>query len=180
MHTKFSLHFRFSSNSDLKTKSNNSLIFQAEATEKPVEESTQLDQEATAKQVDNKESEMKVEGPSVRVIGVETRAQAEGGGEWQLSPSATLGLSHSRPTTPIPPEPEPHNIFLKGSLPSQSQLLVEDAATELLKSTPQDPARSVILSGKMTLSLISVDAVPNPDTLPTSDTDPLHEAVSFP
>lgn len=139
--------------------------------EKPAEESKELIDEEP-KQVDKSE----IDGPSVRVIGVETRAQAEGGGQWQLPASATLGMSHSRPTTPIPPEPEPHNIFLKGNLPSQSQLLVEDAATELLKNKTQ----SVILSGKMTLSLISVDAhppVPNPETLPTSDTDP--EAVSF-
>lgn len=115
------------------------------------------------------------EGPRVCVMGVETRARAEGGGAWRPPPSPTFGLSHSRPATPLsplPPDPEPHHIFLEGSFPSRSQLLVEDAATELLDAT--DPA--VILSGKMTLSLISMDVsgplrthpVPNPDIDPDS------------
>lgn len=142
---------------------------------KPEEESTEPSAESVVesqKQVRKEVEEEPEEVPRVCVVGVETRARAEGGVEWRPPPSPTLGLPHSRPTTPLPPEPEPHNIFLEGSLPSHSQLLVEDAATELLDPTATDPA--VILSGKMTLSLISINEdlkrlkqpVPNPGQKP--------------
>lgn len=47
-------------------------------------------------------------------------------------------------------------IFLEGALPAQSQLLVSESAIEPQLSVGEDPA--VILSGKMTLSVISVDS----------------------
>ncbi|CAG9838318.1 unnamed protein product [Diabrotica balteata] len=51
-------------------------------------------------------------------------------------------------------------IFLEGSLPPQSHLLVTDSATEAQKvDAEEDPA--VVLAGKMTLSVISLDSSEN-------------------
>lgn len=101
--------------------------------------------------------------PKVKVIGVETVAECEGGLKWSRPATPNLGVGgHSRSTTPIPParSPEPQNIFLEGSLPLQSQLIVTESETQALTvQTEDDPEPPVILSGKMTLSLISLDSV---------------------
>lgn len=50
-------------------------------------------------------------------------------------------------------------IYLEGALPAQSKLLVTDSATEAhseFTGTTSDPA--VVLAGKMTLSVISLDS----------------------
>ncbi|KAJ8925943.1 hypothetical protein NQ315_009795 [Exocentrus adspersus] len=97
------------------------------------------------------------EQASVQVLGMEMTASCEGGQKW------------SRPGTPVcpspsPPPPEPveppQEIFLEGALPAQSHLLVADSATEAEKiSSEEDPA--VVLAGKMTLSVISLDSSDN-------------------
>lgn len=54
----------------------------------------------------------------------------------------------------------PHEIFLEGTLPHKSQILVSDAEERLLEeeySENEGDAPAVILSSKMTLSLISLD-----------------------
>lgn len=53
-----------------------------------------------------------------------------------------------------PPKP----IYLEGALPSQCELLVTDSETQAEKSEDDDDA-PVVLSGKMTLSLISLDQI---------------------
>lgn len=54
-----------------------------------------------------------------------------------------------------PPTP----IYLEGALPLQCELLVTDSETQAEKSEDDDDA-PVVLSGKMTLSLISLDQIP--------------------
>lgn len=54
-----------------------------------------------------------------------------------------------------PPTP----IYLEGALPPQCELLVTDSETQAEKSEDDDDA-PVVLSGKMTLSLISLDQIP--------------------
>lgn len=46
-------------------------------------------------------------------------------------------------------------IYLEGALPAQSQLLVSESATEAQEGEKNDPA--VVLAGKVTLSVISMD-----------------------
>lgn len=53
-----------------------------------------------------------------------------------------------------PPKP----IYLEGALPPQCELLVTDSETQAEKSEDDDDA-PVVLSGKMTLSLISLDQI---------------------
>ncbi|PNF40076.1 hypothetical protein B7P43_G11521 [Cryptotermes secundus] len=102
--------------------------------------------------------------PKVQVLGMEMTASCEGGQRWSRPGTPILAVtSHSRSGTPIPPPtPEPQSIYLEGALPSQSQLLVSESETQAVAVDPEDLASDtdapVILSGKMTLSLISLDA----------------------
>lgn len=96
---------------------------------------------------------VKPQEPSVKVVGMEMTASCEGGKKW------------SRPDSPVIPSPPPtipeevvppHEIFLEGSLPAQSQILVADSATETQQFSEDDPA--VVLASKVTLSVISLDS----------------------
>lgn len=62
------------------------------------------------------------------------------------------------PRRPIKKHLFTQEIYLEGSLPAQSKILVSDAAIEpqTSKSEGNDPA--VVLAGKVTLSVISSDA----------------------
>ncbi|XP_055310486.1 uncharacterized protein LOC129573666 isoform X2 [Sitodiplosis mosellana] len=69
-------------------------------------------------------------------------------------------------STESEPESEPQSIFLEGALPHESQILVSDSQTtpegvynEEVNGNSDEPA--VILSSKMTLSLINLDPVSN-------------------
>lgn len=46
---------------------------------------------------------------------------------------------------------------MEGALPPQSQLLVTDSATEEQKNSTEDET-PIVLAGKMTLSVISLDS----------------------
>ncbi|XP_025072973.1 uncharacterized protein LOC105422488 isoform X2 [Pogonomyrmex barbatus] len=95
------------------------------------------------------------QSPTVKVMGMEMTASCES------------GQKCSRPTTPIIPIPSnverektpPKPIYLEGALPPQCELLVTDSETQAEKSEDDDDA-PVVLSGKMTLSLISLDQIP--------------------
>ncbi|XP_072751345.1 uncharacterized protein Ric-3 isoform X5 [Anoplolepis gracilipes] len=95
------------------------------------------------------------QSPTVKVMGMEMTASCES------------GQKCSRPTTPIIPvssnvereKTPPKPIYLEGSLPPQCELLVTDSETQAEKSEDDDDA-PVVLSGKMTLSLISLDQIP--------------------
>ncbi|XP_055687876.1 resistance to inhibitors of cholinesterase protein 3 isoform X11 [Lutzomyia longipalpis] len=73
-------------------------------------------------------------------------------------------LSSERATVKSPPSedaeesPEPQSIFLQGALPHESQILVADSAvTEENIETDDEENGAIVLSSKMTLSLISLD-----------------------
>lgn len=55
-----------------------------------------------------------------------------------------------------PPKP----IYLEGALPPQCELLVTDSETQAENSSQENTNDAVVLSGKMTLSLISLDQIP--------------------
>ncbi|XP_026279446.1 uncharacterized protein LOC113207204 isoform X6 [Frankliniella occidentalis] len=131
-----------------------------------------------------KEGEGEQEGTSVKVVNMETTASCEGGKPWTGSRPSTPTMPRSRPpsrpptplereaaTIPLPQDAQ--EIYLEGALPSQAQLLVAESETEAHKAAPgemelensNDPP--VILSGKMTLSLI-------PDPLAHGSDDESH------
>ncbi|XP_072391674.1 uncharacterized protein RIC-3 isoform X3 [Diabrotica undecimpunctata] len=92
---------------------------------------------------------------SVQVLGMETTASRENGQKWTRSGSPSVSAAH-----PHFSDTPPQEIFLEGSLPPQSHLLVTDSATEAQKvDAEEDPA--VVLAGKMTLSVISLDSSEN-------------------
>ncbi|XP_018396795.1 PREDICTED: uncharacterized protein LOC108775022 isoform X2 [Cyphomyrmex costatus] len=110
------------------------------------------DQESHSKE--DEELDVAEQPPTVKVMGMEMTASCES------------GQKCSRPTTPIIPAPSiierektpPTPIYLEGALPSQCELLVTDSETQAEKSEDDDDA--IVLSGKMTLSLISLDQIP--------------------
>lgn len=61
-----------------------------------------------------------------------------------------LSDNDCRPPTPI---------YLEGALPSQCELLVAESRTQELPELETEEA-PVVVSGKMTLSLISLDQIP--------------------
>lgn len=92
---------------------------------------------------------------SVQVLGLETSASRENGQKWTSSTSPIFPVAHPHPRD-IPPQ----EIFLEGCLPPQSHLIVTDSATETQKlGAEEDPA--IVLAGKMTLSVISIDSSEN-------------------
>ncbi|XP_046751310.1 uncharacterized protein LOC124414410 isoform X2 [Diprion similis] len=93
--------------------------------------------------------------PTVKVVGMEMTASCKDGQKW------------SRPSTPVVPAVQSHSeqdkippkpIYLEGALPSQCELLVTDSETQAEESNV-DVQAPIVLSGKMTLSLISLDQI---------------------
>nr|ARU12126.1 resistance to inhibitors of cholinesterase 3 variant 3 [Locusta migratoria manilensis] len=116
---------------------------------------------------DNQSQHLQQQGQVV-VVGMDVTASCEGGGRWSRPvtpvPPQDFGVlpttvSRSRSATPGPIETETRSIMLEGHLPSHSQLLVSDSETHAEPtgapgSAGADPP--VVLSGKVTLSLISL------------------------
>ncbi|XP_066143830.1 uro-adherence factor A-like isoform X6 [Euwallacea fornicatus] len=88
---------------------------------------------------------------SVTVLGMVTTASAESGKKWSRPDSPVLPHMQQTPKEPSPP---PQQIFLDTPLPPQSQILV--AELEAQKDSEDDCP--VVLAGKMTLSVISLDS----------------------
>ncbi|XP_024945217.1 uncharacterized protein LOC107272140 isoform X5 [Cephus cinctus] len=92
--------------------------------------------------------------PTVKIMGMEMTASCEGGQRCSR-PSTPVIPSHSHvEREKTPPKP----IYLEGALPSQCELLVTDSETQEEKAE-EDAEAPVVLSGKMTLSLISLDQI---------------------
>ncbi|XP_023287486.1 uncharacterized protein LOC111673866 isoform X2 [Orussus abietinus] len=113
-----------------------------------------VDKELSSKE-DTELEEIEESSPTVKVVGMEMTAACEG------------GQRGSRPTTPLTPvshshvereKTPPRPIYLEGALPPQCELLVTDSETQAEKPE-EDVEAPVVLSGKMTLSLISLDQI---------------------
>ncbi|CAD6235421.1 GSCOCG00007891001-RA-CDS [Cotesia congregata] len=94
--------------------------------------------------------------PTVKVMGMEMTTNCEGG--QKISRPSTPIISHSPnhfEREKSPPKP----IYLEGALPSQCELLVTDSKTQA-ENFEENNEVPVVLSGKMTLSLISLDQIP--------------------
>ncbi|XP_031773192.1 uncharacterized protein LOC100863144 isoform X5 [Apis florea] len=101
---------------------------------------------STADKVENIEH-----SPTIKVMGMEMTASCENKGSRPTTPIIPISPSHiEREKTP------PKPIYLEGALPPQCELLVTDSETQAQK-TEEDIEAPVVLSGKMTLSLISLD-----------------------
>ncbi|XP_043506667.1 ABC transporter F family member 4-like isoform X3 [Frieseomelitta varia] len=106
----------------------------------------QAEHSTTDEEVENVEH-----SPTVKVMGMEMTASCEGKGSRPTTPIIPILQSHiEREKTP------PKPIYLEGALPPQCELLVTDSETQAQKAE-EDVEAPVVLSGKMTLSLISLD-----------------------
>lgn len=119
---------------------------------------------------DSAEEPPEHEQPSVKILGMEMTASCEGGQKWERCESPVIPKLHA----PQEPIETPQEIFLGGTLPAQSQILVADSTVEeetnSLSSSADPP---VILASKMTLSVISLDAQENEG--PNEDEAKMHD-----
>ncbi|XP_020713445.1 uncharacterized protein LOC101454669 isoform X8 [Ceratitis capitata] len=102
---------------------------------------------------------------SVAVLGMEVTASCEGGQKWTGRPPTPVFFSHHEHSNHKDEDdkPEPQSIYLEGALAHDSQILVADSETKTeevydkeFNGSLEEPA--VVLSSKMTLSLINLDA----------------------
>ncbi|XP_011196656.2 uncharacterized protein Ric-3_1 isoform X6 [Zeugodacus cucurbitae] len=130
-------------------------------------------QSPISKTVDNRaeqkniQQRLKREGSadrSVAVLGMEVTASCEGGQKWTgRPPTPVFFLHHEHSNDKDDTQgPEPQSIYLEGALAHESQILVTDSEIKTeevydreLNGSPEEPA--VVLSSKMTLSLINLD-----------------------
>uniref|UniRef100_A0A182NLX1 Resistance to inhibitors of cholinesterase protein 3 N-terminal domain-containing protein n=1 Tax=Anopheles dirus TaxID=7168 RepID=A0A182NLX1_9DIPT len=111
-----------------------------------------------------KKRDTSTERGTVKVMAMEVTAQRENGKRLSRPSTPLLPLG-GHPDTAIAPaeEQETRSIVLDGRLPHDSKILVSDAATAVEKMEPENSEEEddapVILSGKMTLSLINMDYI---------------------
>ncbi|XP_030388417.1 uncharacterized protein LOC115634690 isoform X2 [Scaptodrosophila lebanonensis] len=98
----------------------------------------------------------------VTVLGMEVTASCEGGQRWSGRPPTPVLRAPNEHSKLEEQLPEPHSIYLEGALGHEAQILVTDSQTKReevydveLNGSPEEPA--VVLSSKMTLSLINLD-----------------------
>ncbi|XP_016947478.1 uncharacterized protein LOC108022832 isoform X8 [Drosophila biarmipes] len=97
------------------------------------------------------------------VLGMELTASCEGGHKWTGRPPTPVFRAPSEHSKLEENLPEPQSIYLEGALAHESQILVADSQTKReevydseLNGSAEEPA--IILSSRMTLSLINLDA----------------------
>ncbi|XP_050096264.1 titin isoform X2 [Anopheles aquasalis] len=103
---------------------------------------------------------------TVKVMAMEVTAQRENGKRLSRPMTPLLPMGHAETTTAGTAGTEEHetrSILLDGRLPHDSKILVADAETAVEKLEPENSEEEedapVILSGKMTLSLINMDFI---------------------
>uniref|UniRef100_A0A182NZQ6 Uncharacterized protein n=1 Tax=Anopheles epiroticus TaxID=199890 RepID=A0A182NZQ6_9DIPT len=112
-----------------------------------------------------KKRDTSTERGTVKVMAMEVTAQRENGKRLSRPTTPLLPMSgHSDGATIAPTEEhETRSIVLDGRLPHDSKILVSDAETAVEKLEPENSEEEddapVILSGKMTLSLINMDFI---------------------
>ncbi|XP_032571049.1 uncharacterized protein LOC6615287 isoform X7 [Drosophila sechellia] len=97
------------------------------------------------------------------VLGMELTASCEGGHKWTGRPPTPVFRAPSEHSKLEDNFPEPQSIYLEGALAHESQILVADSQIKReevydseLNGSAEEPA--IILSSRMTLSLINLDA----------------------
>ncbi|EAA09365.5 AGAP005057-PA [Anopheles gambiae str. PEST] len=111
-----------------------------------------------------KKRDTSTERGTVKVMAMEVTAQRENGKRLSRPSTPLLPMSgHSDTANPPTEEQETRSIVLDGRLPHDSKILVSDAETAVEKMEPENSEEEddapVILSGKMTLSLINMDFI---------------------
>uniref|UniRef100_A0A182LT45 Uncharacterized protein n=1 Tax=Anopheles culicifacies TaxID=139723 RepID=A0A182LT45_9DIPT len=145
---------------------------------KPVEENT-VENESSEKETSGGESssanstpekkskkrDTSTERGTVKVMAMEVTAQRENGKRLSRpsTPLLPMGGHSDAAHAPAEEQAETRSIVLDGRLPHDSKILVSDAETAVEKletdNSEEEDDAPVILSGKMTLSLINMDFI---------------------
>ncbi|XP_050352604.1 uncharacterized protein LOC126774962 isoform X4 [Nymphalis io] len=105
----------------------------------------------------NAETKDNTENQSVKVVGMEVTAHPADGGAWRENPPRAA------------PQPAPHkadvvkSIFLETEIPQQSRVLVSEFAEDRTNKPKPSKHAPLVVSGKMTLSLIQDAPRDTPD-----------------
>uniref|UniRef100_A0A1B0AF81 Uncharacterized protein n=1 Tax=Glossina pallidipes TaxID=7398 RepID=A0A1B0AF81_GLOPL len=116
---------------------------------------------------------------------MEITASCEGGQKWSGRPPTPVLLVHHEHSKPIDDYiPEPQSIYLEGILAHESQILVADSEIKQekvydaeLNGSADEPA--VVLSSKMTLSLINLDGISDKHPNKTDIESPLADDIEI-
>uniref|UniRef100_A0A1A9X4U4 Resistance to inhibitors of cholinesterase protein 3 N-terminal domain-containing protein n=1 Tax=Glossina brevipalpis TaxID=37001 RepID=A0A1A9X4U4_9MUSC len=122
---------------------------------------------------------------TIAVLGMEITASCEGGQKWSGRPPTPVLLIHHEHSKPIDDDiPEPQSIYLEGTLAHESQILVTDSEIKQekvydaeLNGSADEPA--VVLSSKMTLSLINLDNISDKHLIKTDIESPLSDDIEI-
>uniref|UniRef100_A0A1B0GC77 Resistance to inhibitors of cholinesterase protein 3 N-terminal domain-containing protein n=1 Tax=Glossina morsitans morsitans TaxID=37546 RepID=A0A1B0GC77_GLOMM len=122
---------------------------------------------------------------TIAVLGMEITASCEGGQKWSGRPPTPVLLVHHEHSKPIDDYiPEPQSIYLEGILAHESQILVADSEIKQekvydaeLNGSADEPA--VVLSSKMTLSLINLDNISDKHPNKTDIESPLADDIEI-
>ncbi|XP_049295756.1 protein P200 isoform X2 [Anopheles funestus] len=111
-----------------------------------------------------KKRDTSTERGTVKVMAMEVTAQRENGKRLSRPSTPLLPMGGHSESANVPTEEhETRSIVLDGRLPHDSKILVSDAETAVEKLEPENSEEEddapVILSGKMTLSLINMDFI---------------------
>ncbi|XP_052872861.1 mucin-5AC [Anopheles cruzii] len=111
-----------------------------------------------------KKRDRSTERGTVKVMAMEVTAQRENGKRLSRPTTPLLPMGHPEPAAAAVAEAhETRSIVLDGRLPHDSKILVADSETAVEKLDPENSDEEedapVILSGKMTLSLINMDYI---------------------
>ncbi|XP_058066023.1 cell surface glycoprotein 1 [Anopheles bellator] len=111
-----------------------------------------------------KKRDRSTERGTVKVMAMEVTAQRENGKRLSRPTTPLLPMGHPEPAAAgVTEAQETRSIVLDGRLPHDSKILVADSETAVEKLDPENSDEEedapVILSGKMTLSLINMDFI---------------------
>ncbi|XP_049541300.1 uncharacterized protein LOC125954770 isoform X2 [Anopheles darlingi] len=133
---------------------------------KPLDEGTSGVEVTPETRQSKSKRDRSTERGTVKVMAMEVTAQRENGKRLSRPTTPLLPMGHPETTpagTADAEEHETRSILLDGRLPHDSKILVADAETAVEKLEPENSEEEedapVILSGKMTLSLINMDFI---------------------
>uniref|UniRef100_A0AAG5D9Z5 Resistance to inhibitors of cholinesterase protein 3 N-terminal domain-containing protein n=1 Tax=Anopheles atroparvus TaxID=41427 RepID=A0AAG5D9Z5_ANOAO len=110
-----------------------------------------------------KKRDTSMERGTVKVMAMEMTAQRENGKRLSRPTTPLLPMGHPEGASATVEEKETRSIMLDGRLPHDSKILVAESETAVEKMEPENSEEEddapVILSGKMTLSLINMDFI---------------------
>ncbi|XP_059046728.1 titin isoform X3 [Achroia grisella] len=133
-------------------------------------EEEEVEEEEVEEEEEEEEENVEPENASVKVVGMELTAHAADGSLWPRSSAAQASSPPAAPR-PMHKAEEVKSIFLETEIPQQSRVLVADFAEKRAETTAPTKHSPLVVSGKMTLSLIQDAPRDTPERDPESTVD---------